>query len=393
MSVCCAEENSPKIRRKLDTVSPSLYGNLKLWKDGRFCPLQLLWRGKPLLAPYPAARLGDIVHKLMDKAHLAQSRSDLDKLWENASAEVENELCAHWTTRSLVPLSRKTKGYELKRQMTLRRVYKILDGRKDSAETSANPVKVLREKLIESKDGTLKGRVDLAEERPGGWVLTDFKSGELLEDDGDEKMRVKESYELQLLLYAHLFKEAKGITIKKAVLKTLDGKEYPVELNERSVNQAGTEARQLLQDLNNHIQEDSLPQDLCVPMPISCEEGVFGCAGCLFRPACKGYREEKKSVTPGKPWPRDAWGRIMSIKRSGGRVELEIQNNNDVRDEQGHRIEGILHVNLEDSTTRHPALDDLQEGHSIEIYEYLRCRSRGVAQDGARTCVYRSPTS
>lgn len=380
--------NSPEVRTKLDAVSPSLYGNLKLWRVGKSCPLQFLWRGKPMLAPNPAAKLGDIVHGLMKMAPSSQRGIDARTLWETARAEVEAGLRRHWPNWGLLPLDQKARGYELKRQMTLRSITQILARRDASSGAPAASGQVLREEELKSSDGILKGQIDLAEERPEGWVLTDFKSGEVLEDDGDEGFQVKESYALQLLLYACLLQEARGITINQAVLKTLDGKEYPVELDESRVTQAGVEARQLLQAFNGHVQNNPLPESLCVPMPSSRAEGVFGCVGCLFRPACKGYKEKKKTASLGGFWPRDVWGSVVSVTRLAGRVELEIQSDNDMRDEHDQRVDAIMRVSLEDSVDRHPALKNVGEGRVVGVYDYLKGRSSSVAQDGPRTCVY-----
>lgn len=341
-----------------------------------------------MLAPNPAAKLGEIVHELMKMAPSGQPGTDAGTLWESARAIVEQELRGHWPSWGLVPLSQKVRGYELKRQMTLRSITKILARREGPPSPSAASVQVLREVDLKSSDGTLKGRIDLAEARPKGWVLTDFKSGEVLEDDGEEGMQIKESYGLQLLLYACLLKEVKGITINQAVLKTLDGKEYPVDLDEARVSQAGIEARQLLQELNSHIQANPSPELLCVPMPSSRARGVFGCAGCQFRPACKCYEKTNKTAALGEFWPRDAWGSVISVKRLAGRVELKIQNDNDVRDEHGQRMNAVLRVSLEDHEKRHPALTNIGQGKVVKVYDYIKSQFSGIANDGPRTCVY-----
>jgi hypothetical protein len=388
MSVSSTTSNWPTVLETLDTVSPSTYGKLKQWEAGQACPLHLLWRGKQMLAPSPAAKLGDIVHKAMEIAASMKIDVDVIALWENARDEIETELRAHFATRGLVPLKRKAMGYELKRQMALRMIARIPMGNKGSVSGPLVSGRILREVDLVSKDGTLKGRIDLAEELPDGWVLTDYKSGEVLETGGNEGTKIKESYELQILLYAHLFQEVKGIALQKAVLKTLDGKEHAVQLDERKVAQAGAGARALLQAFNRHVGEHSNREELAIPMSASYGEGIFGCTGCLFRPACKGYKEAQKTAEVDRHWPRDVWGKITCLKTAGGRVELEIQNENDFRDEHDHRVDEVVRVSLEDSPDRHPALKSIQIGQFVEVYDFLRSRSSSLATDGPRTCVY-----
>jgi hypothetical protein len=388
MSISSTTSNWPTVLERLVTVSPSTYGKLKQWEAGQACPLQLLWRGKQMLAPSPTAKIGDIVHKAMEIASSVKIGVDPTTIWENARDEIETELRAHFATRGLVPLKRRAIGYELKRQMALRMMARISSGNKGSASGPVVSGRILREVDLVSKDGTLKGRIDLAEELPEGWVLTDYKSGEVLETDGNEGTKIKESYELQILLYAHLFQEAKGIALQKAVLKTLDGKEHAVQLDEGKVARAGAGARALLQSFNRHIGEHPNKEELAVPMAASYGEGIFGCAECLFRPACKGYKNAQKTNEVGRHWPRDVWGKITSLQRSEGRVDLEIQNENRVSEELAQDSIGEFKISLEDSHIRHPALDGIEVGKTVGIYDFLKGRSSRPACDGPKTCVY-----
>ena len=382
----------PGFRDAMNTVSPSGYGKLRHWKQGGSCPLNMLWTGQPMLTPYPAAKLGDVVHGFMEHA----GNSSADKwpgLWLAALKLVEDKLKSHWTTRGLVPLQLTTRGYELKRQLILLNIQEASPGLPFSAVVPAAPRRVLKEEEIISGDKVLKGRIDLATEHANGWVLTDFKSGGVLEDDGKTGSKIKESYELQMLLYACLMQEAMGITLKKAVLKTLDGAEYPVDLDPKKVAAAGLEARRLRLEFNAMVSCVKSPQKLAVPLPAVFAEATFGCFGCLYRPACRAYKAERKNSEAGKVWPRDAWGSVSSIKQSGDRMEFTLQNQNDTVDDGGKRTNDLLRVSLNASLGRHPNLEGLKEGDYVEAYEYLVWRSRGVVVDGPRTCIYREDHS
>jgi len=382
--------NPPLVRDHLEFVSPSTYGKLRQWRDGNACPLQLLWRGKTMLAPSPAATLGDIVHLVMKNIASGLPSGDVTMIWEEARSEVEKGLCRDFTTRGLVPLARTAKGYELKRQMVLRSIARIPIKTRCPSGVPSSSGGILNEAELVSTDGKLKGKIDLVEYRTEGWVLTDYKSGEVLEEHGNETMKIKESYEFQILLYAHLLKEAKQISLYKAILKTLDGKEHVVNIEESRVAAAGTDARKLLKDFNAYVEQSVSVEDLALPMPTSYKEGLFGCVGCFYRPACKGYKYHQKEAASGKLWPRDAWGKITSISRSDGRVELAFQNANDMRNQLDHHVEREFRISFEDSAHRHPALEGIQVGNFIGVYDYLKLRSGNVAQDGPRTCVYKT---
>jgi hypothetical protein len=386
MSELSTEYGSAKIRDGLCSVTPSTYGKLRQWSEGKACALQLLWQGPALLAPSPAAKLGDIVHELMERATSWGSRKEAESLWDTAMVEVEEKLSKNWTTSGLVPLNQTARKFELKRLLTLKSIGMVPESGNASTGTVPEGGQVLKEEEFKSVDGLLKGRVDRVEKRPKGWVLTDFKSGDVREHANDQGGRIKEEYRLQILLYACLLKEARNIMLEKAVLKTIDGREHPVDFDQADVEETGNDARDLLSRMNTHA-NDATPEDLSSPMPATYDEGIFGCSGCLFRPACRGYKAKTKEQAPGKHWPKDAWGGIISINRSAGRVELEIKNENNLRNEQDQPVDPIFQVSLEDSTVRHPALKGVEVGDPIAVYDFLKSRS-SVAQDGPRTCIY-----
>lgn len=391
MSVIVYNGQPLELRGALASVSPSFFHKLKQWHSGQACGLQFLWSGRSLLCPPPAAKLGDILHKLMEAGTHAHSPQQARSLWDAAKARIEQDLESHWTTRGLLPLDRKTRGYELKRSLALRSILSAASAFTPASALPRAPAgHILQEEPLISADGALRGQVDLAEERTGGWVLTDFKSGSVLEEHGEGGFRIKEAYELQLLLYACLLKEAKGITLKRAVLQTMDGREHPVDLADAKVGAVGEEARSLLRAFNARLQQCSSPADFAKPLPAVWESGTYGCLGCLFRPACAVYRASKKEIAEAQAWPRDAWGFVSYISHSPGRLEVEIQNQNNLVNAQGQSANPVFRISLEGSEVRHPAIQGLQPGHLVEIYDYLKTRSGMTAQDGPRTCVYRA---
>jgi hypothetical protein len=373
---------------KLESVSPSRYGALRAWKEGRICALQLLWKGKASLAPYPAAKLGDVVHRMLDQLPAGADEAEAKLAWDEALAHTESRLNADWVTRGLLPLPRTVRGYALKRILTIRSVLHSMPTRNYSGAAGGAPA-TFREENLQSEDGLLKGRADLIEQRDGEWVLVDYKSGSIHEDDEvSGGQRIKEEYALQLRLYAHLIREAKGMIISKALLRTLDGCEHEVRVDAIRVGEAGNEARALLGSFNAHISDNPKPESLALPMASSWSEGVFGCAGCLYRPSCSSYISSRKLVEPGKRWPKDVWGEVKAIKRENGRVLFEILNENNLRDPDDRIIDSVVVIEVKDSLERHPGTAGIEIGGKIRIFDYLEASSMGVRADGPRTCVY-----
>jgi hypothetical protein len=388
MSATQANGSSRNFARRLNAVSPSRYGMLKAWKGGRTCPLQLLWHCKAPLAPYPAAKLGDVVHRMMDRLPQGAGQEDAKRAWEEALAHTESKLGQDWVNRGLLPLPRTVRAYTLKKTRAIRSVLRSSPA-SHPIGTGGGQRSSFREEPLQSGDGLLKGQPDLIERRHGEWVLLDYKSGSVHEEDEDSgQQQIKDEYSLQLRLYAHLIKETMGIVVTKALLRTLDGREHEVNVDAASVSLTAAEALSLREDFNNELQRHDDPLEMAKPMAACWEKGVFGCAGCLFRPLCPAYLAYEKQWQAGERWPKDAWGKVTSIERVGETVRIQIQNENRLVGPNGETPDPIVTVNLRDSTNRHPELSDVKVGGNIQVFDFVAPRLGTVVEDGPRTCVY-----
>lgn len=368
----------PHIRRHLDTVAPSTFSKLKAWKAGTACALKLLWAGDPPLAPQAAAKLGDVIHNVMEAAGSNLDRDAAIRLWNQKSMEVDTKLHDNPVTRGLSPLSRSLRNYEVRRLMTIRMVCS-LQGVSPSAgrATRVDRNYPLKEKPLQSLDGLIRGKIDLVEHRADGWVLVDYKSGDVTELDDDGSSHIKESYKVQLLLYAALLKEAQNITVQKAVLKTLDGDEHEVEIDSSRADEVACEARQLLNEFNSGV-IGSEPERLGLPLPADRANHAFGCFDCLYRPKCPAYKAAKRISTDEKPWPRDAIGTVDEIIQNPQKTRVIIRSPDEPRQ---------VIVDFSHSTDRHSLLGAIKSSDSIGIFDYVR--GRAANYDGSRTCIYR----
>jgi len=365
----------------MESVSPSGYGSLRLWKEGKMCALQLLWRGRAPLPSLPGWKLGDVFHHMMERFPHGATPEDAMRVWDEETYKIEEELAKSWVSRGLVPLHQTVKPYTIKKIRSIRAVpmpFRDKPCQKgDLVVGAAERENPLTEEKLVSKDGLIKGQADLVTLRDGEWVLIDYKSCEVHEEDDEApgEQRIKEGYALQLRLYAHLLKEAKGIMVARAMLQTMDGEEHEVTVDEESVQSAGDEARALLREFNQFAEKHSAEWNLAQPMPNNIEEGVFGCVGCLFRPKCKAYHQKRTmECQPGEYWPNDIFGRITEINKSGEGYSLILEE-----------ISSGKHVEMRFSG-RHPAMKNLKESDVIGIFNSVRLQVG--SGEGPRTCVY-----
>jgi hypothetical protein len=235
----------------------------------------------------------------------------------------------------------------------------------------------LKEKPLQSSDGLIRGKIDLVEHRANGWVLVDYKSGDVTEIEDDGSSQIKESYKVQLMLYAALLQEVHNIRVQKAVLKTLDGEEHEVEIDANRANEVADQARQLLKEFNSAV-AGSQPSALGLPLPVDHASHSFGCFGCLYRPKCPAYKAAKRLSTAEKPWPRDAIGTVDEIIQTSQKTHLVIRS----LDESQQVI-----VEFRDCTDRHPLLRVIKRSDLIGIFDFARGRAANYG--GSRTCIYR----
>ena len=375
--------------RPLPAVSPSTYNRLKAWKNGKDCALCIARTSdkadKDLLAPTAASKVGDIFHEVMEKAEPGMDRTAAEALWEEKSRKVESSLASDWTARGLIPLSSTASRFTLKRLMALRRACNLPHRPKVRGQGNSTPsfTAAIKEEFITAPDGLIRGKVDLVVQRADGWHLIDYKSGAVAEEETDEGYQLKESYELQLLIYAALLKEAKDIEIKTASLSTLDGKDHYLNMDLGKAAEVAAEARELLLEFNRLVEEcKHEPQTLAAPLAGNREQQVFGCSACAFRPQCEAYLSVEKQSGDGNFWPRDLVGLVVEINERLGRLSVTVE-------QEANNPGSRKTVNLSASFDRHPNLEGVRVGVCVGIFDLASCRT--ILTEGPRTCIYTYP--
>ena len=361
--------------KPLKRVSPSRYTQL------RACALREIWTagGSPRLLPRnPATILGTIAHDLLEEAahrHLVDIYHPLGRWGE--LAEIANQALKHsWLEASLYPLEKSAKMYEVLKIRACARADQV-----SSAKQTASFSKPVRgtgfEVWVESQDKIVGGWIDSARMVKGGIVLSDFKSGDVLErPQGIQQSQLKESHTVQLKLYAALYFETYKTWPIAIQVVPLSGARLDVPFTDEECGSLLEQASLVFRETNSRISAQS-PSDydsFANPSPSNCRF-------CAYRPACPRYRTEGRFNDAKSDWPADTFGKVWDINvLRNGQVNLRVS---------GDRGKGFTLRALSSDSNRHPALQMIQRGDQVGIFSARASTDRTEFAEGTLTTLYK----
>jgi PD-(D/E)XK nuclease superfamily len=204
---------------------------------------------------------------------------------------------------------------------------------------------------VESRDKAVGGLIDTVQRIGNQIVLSDYKTGDVLEPpEGMTGLRVKESYAVQLKLYAALYQQTFRVWPARLQVVPLTGATHDVPFTETECTKTLAEASRALRTLNARITDG--PQrhaGFANPSPLICRF-------CTFRPACHAYRGAPRKAN--QKWPLDAFGQVWDINAlRDGRISLRVNTN---------AGKNVIFRAL--SISRHPVLKTVQRGEQIGIF-------------------------
>jgi CRISPR/Cas system-associated exonuclease Cas4 (RecB family) len=227
-------------------------------------------------APTPQRALGTICHSVLEvlvgSGDIATSawESRLETAWRNAieKAQTSKELTGDsWAKGD----PRSWPGYAIKRarlRKTAGRLRELLAG-------AGEPAELLCEQACTALSGQLVGRPDLIVRSPKAHWVVDYKSGEVLRQDGHEP---RDSYVRQLQLYAVLEHERSGGWPTNAYLVPLTGPIINVPIHPE---QCEAMADEMLADLEAY--------NARVPEPQHADPGPDTCRWCPYAARCAAF--------------------------------------------------------------------------------------------------------
>ena len=298
----------PMPMKPLSRISASGYSTLKL------CALRGIWAADhqpPLLPVSPAARLGTVVHKLLELAssgHLKNEESMLS-CWQKEVQNQEAEMLINPLEKHLVPISNNVTNYRVKQLMAFNLTRPLIN----ECAAQGKKEKTKSELWIETKDGKLGGRIDFIKHTDGGVCIIDYKTGEVLMDGNS----IRQEYQDQLKMYAGLYYLSHNAWPAKLSLIGLDRSEYNLPFTQEECLNLIADAKKSLEDLNRLITAGLDATDLAVPSQESCRY-------CVYRPACKPYWTKRQDIDG---WPADFIGAVRDKRILGnGLFKLVLGN-------------------------------------------------------------------
>ena len=237
----------------------------------------------------PRMELGTIIHKLQHwsflNRHVGVTLAQAEQKFDEMVAECERRLSALPLSAHLVPLSSSCDVFIQWRHSAVRHALREPSQRRSG---SVSVVRQLSEEGIESLDGLIKGSMDSILIEGEAIHIIDRKSGEVTRDGF-----LRESYVMQLKLYAGLVHEVEGVMPRS--LSLIDGafKRHEVEFTPDEVSALYSSAKGWLRAIREEVSSrpDNL-ESLADPRPSNCKN-------CQLRPNCRPYWEAARQGVQG----------------------------------------------------------------------------------------------
>lgn len=365
------------IREPLRWLSPS---GLITFRE---CRLHGLWQAAhkpPILPSSPAARLGSIVHNLLEEAGRglfapAHEANLIEARWRELIVETEREMAGSILEKRFLPLEKSIPKFDVIRIRALARAAdlsrEISENEIRAGEVAVNPYGY--ELLVKSSDGSIVGRIDRILPGPEGPVLQDYKSGSILDDQNGD---LKPEYTTQLHLYSALYHDETGVWPGNLQIVPLSGAPHDVSYSRAECLNLLEEARNLLTQVNDYIScyeddWDAVETMLATPSPTACRF-------CTYRPACMSYLS-RYEVDADAQWPPDVWGSFVELVRLGnGRLMLSITS----KDGSNFFVRDIS-----DTVADGAKLDIITDKYSVGIFNARRTKSPNALEEGALTMI------
>lgn len=342
----------------LEKISPSRFIELEE------CSLRvsLAASGIPHLIPNsPAARLGTIIHKMFDLASkgVINTEIDFDKEWIKLLAKVENIMASNSLEKYFVPLNLNVRYFDVKKDLCLLGVQKILGLKKSNfysqglAQSQRSPNFTGSELYFETSDQKVNGVVDDIRQGKDGIEIIDYKSGVIIEETSTGT-EIKNSYQIQLKIYAALYYFNKGFWPSKLTLLGINQQDFTVPFTPEECLSLIAKAKQKLEEVNNSIISARPWEELASP-------SARACKFCQYRPVCKKYLTLVKGESE---YPIDIVGKILEKRefKNGYRLVLQCDSEDIVvraLDTERHsvlkeQVESIMLFNLRpDTSSKH----------------------------------------
>lgn len=259
----------------ITTLSPSIFCRVE---NG--CALSVLlqkaigtFNDKSLLLPASkSAVLGTVVHKIyeLSSKQILNSFADLSTKWDSLIKQTVNEIKIAYPTLNNVNLN----DYD-KRNKCFRNVFKHIANKSSNNTVTDSNTRFFTEYRIDCSEIGLRGVIDKLCISNGNVEITDYKSGSVLDDNGN----IKDDYLMQMNLYA-IMCEHKGLgTSFTTSLIDFDGTRFDVDYNPICKNDYLTRVHNVIVSLNDIVRNRTFDNAI--------KTDVDSCSLCAVRHICE----------------------------------------------------------------------------------------------------------
>jgi hypothetical protein len=277
---------------------------------------------EPLMPMSSRAQLGTGIHSMFERAATDPSfptqPAGFAAEWDKMVAEAEHKLSATPYTQAVLPLMRSIPNIGLIRSRTLIGLAEVRAAAPLPSAISGSSQTPQQRGKFSNKVGTVVGIPDRITYTPEGVVISDFKTGTFLQQDGT----VTPDYQTQLKLYAALFRDNYTDWPARLEIVSVSGQRIPVPFTTRECETLLNDAHKLC--LKARKQTPSLAacpdkqKEAAAPKPDTCRF-------CAFRPHCPAYLDAAFSRSP--LCPSDVAGTLVRWSTSGnGAILVELHS-------------------------------------------------------------------
>lgn len=333
------------------------------------CPYKIIlaeaFDRHPLVPLSPNAYIGVVFHRLIERIMKGQIQEEtFNDEWEKEIKAKEDELRKEGIEFCL-PLKSHVQNIGLKKIQIKSRLKM-----RQSSPASTQTNEYNSEKWLQNEEGTVGGVVDLIIKSGNKVSISDFKTGkmtyDIVDESGDTISLVKEEYEYQLKLYAHLYYITHKVYPDHLYLFDMNKKTIEIYFTRTECHALYKQATELLPQINSAISK-SYFKGLA-----NCS--AANCTYCLYRPACSFHH----SWLSENPRTNDVIGQLIEINKFlNGNVNITLNNN-------GHCF-SVVEIN--------PNFDIEKKykiGDTVSLYN-LRYRNEDTFVMNKYSCIYKHP--
>lgn len=278
---------TPPNLEAVKSLSPSFYNTALL------CVARAAWQsfGKKDSIPHPTSGiLGVCFHEVMDAANSGQLASGqgaviqandvFDKKAKELLSAAHPLVRAKFAAPEKIPFYFQSRGRAAQIAVAAARTLPVAAEKGGTSQIhqpkALNERTRLVEEILSSKDGEIRGRIDLWERIPE--TVVDYKSGRE-PTAGEEHLSPNEIRQLKLYVYLLLQND---LPAKKAAIVRGSGKRVEVDVNPLDAENEAKSAKKLRYEFNEAVSKGATFFSVANPSP-------FNCAGCPCIPFCNPF--------------------------------------------------------------------------------------------------------